>query len=101
MTEKIFKLKLGSVYLIKEVISAPGWALTTGEMYTAGKIVTEIIPDLALIQNKEELDKDGPVFTLSDKQFDAAKKAIKYSVEKGFLIPNKYTVEVFDAFNLA
>ena len=97
---KQYNLSLGAVFLIKEVAGAPGWATTINDIYTAGKVVSEVLPEITPIKDKAELDNPGPVFELNEKQFDCVKKALKYSIEKGYLLPNKYSVQVLEAFRL-
>lgn len=99
-TEQVFNLKVGELFLIKEVTGAAGWATSINDIYLAGKVISEVFPELSPVKNKDELNLPAPEFKLTTKQLEVVKKAIKYSVEKGQLFPGPYVVTVLEVFKL-
>jgi hypothetical protein len=100
MANKTLNLKLGELFLVREVVGSAGWAVTINDIYMGGKLLNDVIPEGTPIKAKEELDVIGAPFEVTDKQADIIKKALKYSIEKGVLFPSKYVASVLDTFGM-
>ena len=100
MANKTLNLKLGELFLVREVVGAAGWAVTVNDIYTGGKLLNDVFPEGTPIKTKEELDGTVASFEVTDKQMDIIKKALKYSIEKGVLFPSKYVASVLDTFGM-
>ncbi len=100
MANKTLNLKLGELFLVREVVGSAGWAITINDIYMGGKLLNDVIPEGTPIKAKEELDVTVAPFEVTDKQADIIKKALKYSIEKGVLFPSKYVASVLDTFGM-
>jgi hypothetical protein len=100
-TGKIFKLKVSGVLLLREILPAPGWAVTLANAYLAGKLQAEVLPDIkGPITTREEFEKDAPEFTLTDKQVEVIKLALKNAVEKGLVFPGSNLNTILELFGI-
>ena len=100
MANKTLNLKLGELFLVREVVGAAGWAVTINDIYMGGKLLNDVLPEGTPIKTKEELDNAVASFDLTEKQVEVVKKALKYSIEKGVLFPSKYVASVLDTFGM-
>lgn len=100
MANKTLNLKLGELFLVREVVGAAGWAVTINDIYMGGKLLNDVFPEGTPIKTKEELDNAVASFDLTEKQVEVVKKALKHSIEKGVLFPSKYVASVLDTFGM-
>lgn len=100
MASKTLNLKLGELFLVREVVGAAGWAVTINDIYMGGKLLNDVLPEGTPIKTKEELDGTVASFELTDKQVEIVKKALKFSIERGVLFPSKYVTSVLDNFGM-
>ena len=100
MANKTLNLKLGELFLVREVVGAAGWAVTVNDIYMGGKLLNDVFPEGTPIKTKEELDGVVDSFEVTEKQLELIKKALKHSIEKGVLFPSKYVASVLDTFGM-
>lgn len=91
---KDFTLSYGTIRLIKELLSFGGWANEIVDIYNAGKLI-ETLPEEA----PENFSKTTTI-ALTDRQFNSIVKALKYSAEKGVILPSPYAVQAIEQFEL-
>lgn len=94
---KEYTFYMGSVKLIKELLSIGGWGNEIIDIYNAGKLI-ETLPD-APDNTPEEMYKTAAI-TLTDRQFNTVVKAIKFHAEKGIILPSPFAVQLIEAFEL-
>lgn len=94
---KEYTFYMGSVKLIKELLSIGGWGNEIIDIYNAGKLI-ETLPD-ASNNTPEEMYKTVAI-TLTDRQFNTVVKAIKFHAEKGIILPSPFAVQLIEAFEL-
>lgn len=91
---KDFTLSYGTIKLVKELLSFGGWANEIVDIYNAGKLI-ETLPE----ESPENFSKTITV-TLTDKQFNTIVKALKFSAEKGIILPSPFAVQAIEQFEL-
>lgn len=91
---KDFTLNYGTIKLVKELLSFGGWANEIVDIYNAGKLI-ETLPE----EVPENFLKPVTI-TLTDKQFNTIVKALKFSAEKGIILPSPYAVQAIEQFEL-
>ena len=52
MANKTLNLKLGELFLVREVVGAAGWAVTVNDIYTGGKLLNDVFPEGTPIKTK-------------------------------------------------
>jgi hypothetical protein len=105
-------LKQSAVKFLRDMVSATGWAKTTSDIILGGRLLVDIIPE-----NTEPPPRPGhftpdnlriateawantPLreFELSQKEYDACRKAIDYFAGQGSIPPTPAGAELLLAF---
>ncbi len=100
-------LKQGAVKYLRDMVSATGWAKTTSDIILGGRLLVDLVPE------NTEPPTPGPdrktltldwsntpmnPFELSQKEYDACRKAIDYFAGQGSIPPTPAAAELLSAF---
>lgn len=99
------KLKQGSLRILRDVVSAVGWAKTTALIIIGGSLAARLpevdaLPDAKASQDevKAWLNKDIPEFEVSEKERDAVKTALTHFSNEGGIPPTQHAAALLAAF---
>lgn len=105
MSQHQINIKQGSLRILRDIVSATGWAKSTDHIILGGGLASRL-PELAPWLTKDATEKEMkdwlaetiPEFEVSEKERDAVKVAIRHFAEQGSIPPNVYAAELLKAF---
>lgn len=96
-----------SVRILRNVLSAPGWAKKTEEVWLAGKLLCEVIPEDVdeapefATKTAERAWCQEPVsLELTEKQREVCKTAVKALIAEGRMAPGEYSYRLIGMLGL-
>lgn len=105
MSQHKINIKQGSLRILRDIVSATGWAKTTDHIIIGGGLASRLpevstAPDKAATEQqvKDWLNIGVTEFDVSEKERDAVKVAIKHFAEQGSIPPNIYAAELLKSF---
>jgi len=94
---KEYILYLGTVKLVKDLLSFGGWANEIVDIYNAGKLI-ETLPETPVDVNEQFFTT--VTVTLSERQVKTIGKTLKYHIEKGIVLPSPFATQAVEQFEL-
>lgn len=105
MSQHKINMKQGSVRILRDIVSAVGWAKTTEHIIIGGGLASRL-PEIAEYPAPKATEAEVkawavtiiPEFEVSEKERDAVKVAIKHFTEQGGIPPTPYAADLLKAF---
>ena len=107
-----------SLRILREILSAPGWAKTTKELYLGGRLLAQTLPepDISWLKTAKQVEaltqEEVTAYQAKDKEWanteieieitdaerDICRKAIEKLTEAGSIAASKYGFKVIEVF---
>lgn len=100
-------IKQGAVKYLRDMVSATGWAKTTSDIILGGRLLVDLVPENSEPPTTGVDRKAATIewsntpmtpFDLTQKEYDACRKAIDYFATQGSIPPTPAAGELLLAF---